>query len=808
MLRESSAPEVGSNVLTSLPRVRSSIVGREGELHELLGLVGSPECSSVVTIVGSGGIGKTRLVVELVYRLADEGVRVGFVELADVALACDVLDAIADQLSIEVVPGASVFDGLVSWLGVAPTVLFVDNFEHVLDAARDIGGLVDRCPELRLVVTSRRPLALLGECTFALPPLPAEAPDDLGRAPGVRLFVERASLRRPKQNELDAARRIVAAVGGLPLAIELAAYRARTLGVSAVLELLAANLMLDGLEGSIDGPQRHRSLRECLEWSYRDLDEQEQSVFRTVGAFDGTFDVESLRAVVGMESRVTAALAMLADHHLVFADDTAEGAARFAMSPPIREYARELLRADPDHTRIRLAHADYYASIASELRESFDKTGAEAVIAAFLREAPNINRAVGTRFLGADYTAAAAISCDVAKIVTEIGREARLKNWFRDLVLAAGAATVELPREARIWGAYAELAAGGPASAAVPLQALEQEIAEARAAGDNAALITGCDRMTAGFVVHGDVARSGAAAGEGADIAGRLGLRRRRAQFLIWHGMLLHVLGDTERAYALGREGLRIARELGDRRLLVRAGLLYAPMRVAGTAPDDGESFPSLEACLETAQACGSPLDELYVTMQLAIRAGFNANADACALARRGFDLADRTRHHAAELVHVLALAGAAFNAEDDAIAIRFHASVRGEWSAISTMFPPSALEHYAEIVEARRALDPERFDRMMEDAAATPWPDVLLLARRYAETHAPEPAAIRLTKREVDVLREMVTGATNKQIAQSLEMRPKTVMHHCAAIYRKLGVTSRGQATAEATRRGLLQRT
>ena len=318
-------------------------------------------------------------------------------------------------------------------------------------------------------------------------------------------------------------------------------------------------------------------------------------------------------------------------------------------------------------------------------------------------------------------------------------------------------------------------------------------------------MLRGLERLTISVLAHGDVGRAVAASSEAIDLATAQDLRWPLAQLLTWHAMLLHVAGDIPRACRFGFDALRIARELGDGRLIVRVGLLFAPM--ARTAEMDAEQVPSLVTCLDLAREHGSVIDEMYVTMQLAIRASFNDDAEAFALVRRGLDLADRTRSHGGELVFVLALAGAAFARGDDDVALVLDGALRTEWTALATVIPARGLLHYEQLVERRRAEVPERFGRVPE---STLWADALTVARRYANSDQParsDLAGPNLTVRELEVLRELAEGRTNKEIAQVLGLRPKTVMHHCESIYRKLGVRTRSEATAHTLQRGLVGR-
>jgi predicted ATPase/DNA-binding CsgD family transcriptional regulator len=778
--------------------------GREEELKYLLD---RSAAHRVVTVVGPGGIGKTRLVVELAHELARRRQRIGFVELADVQEPREVVDAIADQLAVEVVPGASRYEGLLHRLGPEPTLLVLDNFERVVDAAPELLALVDECPGLRVVTTSRRALAVADEVVIRLSPLAATGPDGPASAPGVQLLLEHTHRAQPTPVDVDAARRIVSGLGGLPLAIELAAFRARSLDLVTVHELLVADVALSGLEGRGELTPRHSCLRACLEWTHDDLDPTARAVFAATGAFSGTFDVAALRAIVGDRRVAAAGLATLVEHHLVDRIESTVGPARYRSIPPIREYAREQLSTAPDREAILDAHARHYLTVAAELRDTFERGRVERAFAAFRRDRPNLIAASLHLLRAGRHDEAAQMVCDVGELATEFGREDRLCEWFRVLSRRAADDGVDLPYEARAWAAYGELVARTPGTAATALTELQRVVDGARAAQDDQAVLRGLDRLTFSVFAHGDIQLALAASKEATDVAARLGQRWRLAQLLTWHAMLLHTTGDIPQACHVGFEAMRVARELDDARLVVRVGLLFAPMQ--RTAAMDAEHVPSLETCLELARAHGSVIDEMYVTMQMAVRAGFEGRASALDLARRGLELADRTRSHGGELVFVLALAGAAFTRGDDEIGALLDAGLRPEWPALIAVMPAGALERYDDIVRRRRALA-ERSEQTT-DSSEVIWSKVLAAAGRYAASGGSDaatvPEAPRLTAREREVLRELVAGGTNKEIASTLGLKPKTVMHHCASIYSKLGVRSRSEAIALALRTGLIGR-
>lgn len=786
--------------VTALPTARSSMVGRDEDLQDLLDLVADQR---LVTVVGAGGIGKTRLAVAVVEIRARREQAVGFVELADVGDGALVVDAIADQIGVEVVAGGSRYEALVHALGARTTLLVVDNFEHVVEAAPDLTSLLDECPALHLLVTSRRALGVPDEVVVRLGPLAATAPDGAVAAPGVQLLLARSHAVDPTPAEVDAASRIVTGLGGLPLAVELAASRARALGLTTVHELLVDDLALSGFERQGDDG-RHSGLRNCLDWTYRDLDPRAQAVFRATGSFAGTFDLAALRAVVGDQREAAAGLAALVEHHLVDRVEPERGAARYVSTPPIREYARELLAAAPEAEVVCERHARHYSTVATEIRSTFERADAPSAFATFQREEANLVAAIATWRESGRYTEAAQVACDLGKVATEFGRDHQVIGWFRELDRLTRRDGGALPREARAWAAFAEMTEPRPGASTDAMDRLRAVVDESRAAGDEIGEYRALDRLAMASAALGDVAGALDASRDAIEIATRRQLGWPLAQLLTWHAMLLHVIGDIPGARRSGYAGLRIARELGAIRLIVRVGLLFAPME--RTEEMDRAGVPDLATCLELAHSEGSIVDELYVIMQLAVRAGFAGRPEVFGQCDRGLELVARTRSQGGELIFVLALAGAAFRRGDDDVAEVLDTALREEWGLLSFFIPAAGLRQYEEIVACRRA---ER-GVAVAGPAVTTRRGALELARAYAargEASPPADGGARLTARERDVLRELAAGGTNKEIAQALGLRPKTVMHHCASIYRKLGVRTRAEATAVALRSGLLDR-
>lgn len=791
--------------MTPLPAAVTPLLGRDADLSSLMGHI---DRHRVVTLVGGGGIGKTSLAVEAAHRLAGGGRRVGFVELADTRTVRDLTAAIAGQLAIETTAGSSDRDGIVHALGAAPTVLFLDNLEHLADAdaGADLLTLIDDCPGLHVVVTSRCALGDVDECVVEVPALDAGAARGERYGPAVALFFARARIESPTNDDIAIAERIVDSLGSIPLAIELAAARARTLGPTNVLDLLVSELALDGLTqpGGVD---RHRSVRRCIEWSVGCLPESAQRIFRVTGAFAGTFDLRALRAVAGAAPTTAVGIAALLDHHLVERVEQGPGRpARFRSVPPVRELAHELLVTTDESEAVLGAHATWYEARAAALWTDAARTSIEVVMERFWTDEANFRRAIRHRATHGQYATAATTLAELAKVAIERGREHEVNIGFQGLADAAAADGVELPGEARIWVSYVHLANRRAPRGSAALDQIEAEIAAARGRGDRLAELIGLDRVVCSVFFHGDVARALVAAREGVTLADRLDLTRKLGEFSLWLGMLEHVIGDVAGAIRHGKAAMEIARELGDRRLMIRTVLLFAPLEITGQLEGhDLGPVPSLETCRATAQELHSVIDEMYVLMQLAMRAGLRGEPEVYEHVLDGLALAERTRSHVAEVVFVLALAASAARLDDPVVA-RLHAALEPQWSTLAVSVPSSALERYLMLVDRHRLADLERFEAS-RSASSVDWLETVPLAVEHAEKcrDRRRPSDTVLTPRELEVLGELAGGATNKEIAARLGLRPKTVMHHCGSIFRKLDVSTRAEATSVALRTGLV---
>lgn len=378
----------------NLPILRTQTVGREDEIAQLHDLV-TRDGVQLITLVGAGGIGKTRLALAAGAELLDDfpqgvfAVMLG--SLTDPALA---MPTVARALSIPEVAGRDVRDSLADHLRDKRLLLVLDNFEHLLGAAAELGDLLSAARGLKALVTSRSPLRLYGEREFPVPPLGLEAAN--GDPPAVRLFVERA-----REIQADFAltaetaatvATICARLDGLPLGIELAATRIRSLEPAQLLARLDQRLsLLTG--GARDLPLRQRTLRATIAWSYELLSPDEQVLFRRFAVFAGGATLEDAEAVLTDATPNVAALdglESLVAQSLMRRDP----ASRFSMLGAVREFARERLIEAGEEGAMVSAHARHFAGVVRRADDLLRGPAQLGALARLDREQDNIRAAL------------------------------------------------------------------------------------------------------------------------------------------------------------------------------------------------------------------------------------------------------------------------------------------------------------------------------------------------------------------------------------------------------------------------------
>jgi len=377
---------------TNLPTQPTELVGRERELREIRERLESSS-SRLLTLTGPGGIGKTRLALQAA---ADESHRfvdgAYFVDLAGVRDPAGVLQAIVEGLGLPVAGRADLQEALAQELARRHLLLLLDNFEQVIEAADDVAALLRRSPRLTVLATSREALRVRGEQVFPVSPLE--------RSAAVRLFLERAQQARPDfvltDENAEAVAEIGAGLDGLPLAIELAAARIRLFSPADLRDRLRDRLdLLRG--GPRDLPERHRTMRSAIEWSYELLDDEERWTLELVSLFPSA-RVDAVEEVAAGVARLAHAdvldrLASLVDKSLLRSVEDERGQ-RLSMLDTIREYAGERLEDDAELAlSARRAHAEYYAGLAEAARRELGGGGREAALDRLATELGNLQLA-------------------------------------------------------------------------------------------------------------------------------------------------------------------------------------------------------------------------------------------------------------------------------------------------------------------------------------------------------------------------------------------------------------------------------
>jgi predicted ATPase/class 3 adenylate cyclase len=362
----------------NLPAQTTPLIGREVDVERVCDLLRRDDVR-IVTLTGAGGVGKTRVGLQVATRLLDHLLDGVFcVPLAPIGDPELVIPTIARVLGLRETSGRPLLDTLKGHLREKRLLLLLDNFEQILPAAPLVAELLAACPGLKTLVTSRAVLHLRGEQEYALPPLACPDPkrppqvESLAQYAAVALFVQRAAVVKSAfaitDESAPAIAEICHRVDGLPLAIELAAARIKLLSPRALLARMERRLpLLTG--GAHDLPERQRTLRDTIAWSYDLLDEPERRLFRRLSVFAGGFTLESAEAVCDEDGSlgisILDGLATLLAQSLVRHNESDGGEPRFTMLETIREYGLELLEASGEAAGLRRRHGEYFIRFAA-----------------------------------------------------------------------------------------------------------------------------------------------------------------------------------------------------------------------------------------------------------------------------------------------------------------------------------------------------------------------------------------------------------------------------------------------------------
>jgi predicted ATPase/DNA-binding CsgD family transcriptional regulator len=812
----------------------TAFVGRERELRELRDAAAT---TRALTLCGAGGIGKTRLAVRLLGELAP-GFADGawFVDLADLRQADLVAARIAAVLGVIEEPGRPLLATLGDAIRARELLIVLDTCEHLIDSCAHVcQHLLASSPGLQVIATSREPLRIAAEAVWQVPPLslppagagvgPGDEPGGPSDEPGgldgdaLRLFAERAAAARPGfavgPSNKEAVTAICRELDGLTLAIELAAAWVRALTVEQIAARLADRFALLSSSGRTVAP-RHRTLRAAIDWSYELLAPQERVLLRRLSVLAGwPLDMAEQVCADDMLAApdVLDLLTALADKSLVIAEPGHRGQVRYRMLDTVREYAAARLDEAGETAALHARFRDYavreveHANLVGMAQLEAPWSERVYVFRRFEVETPNLRQILGRCVADGDAEAGLRICTGMRPVWIVQGSNAEGAGWI-DALLGLGApgvpdqvrgaalvsraqlalasdpalardralAGLDLCREpgSEFWaGSALNLLAEVALHAGAAGEALartDEALAVARAAGDrwNEGYALGTRAAVAGYAGDLDTARD--LAGQALELMREIDQQWGAARALLGLGDLARVTGDPDLARSQYMEALGILRELNARPDIARC--LAGLGRLAMSQGDLVPAGQYLAESLELSQSVGS---------RIGVIRGLEAFS-ALAAARGEPDLTVRLAGAAAALREAADLPSGP-GGQGRHLA---EATERlGEAGSTAARAAGAALTADAAVALALRLARPKDRDR----------------ARGQAATGGTEPSdGNPLTAREREVADLIMTGASNRSIADQLGIRQVTAARHVANIMGKLGFSSRAQIAAWAT--------
>ncbi|PNY79673.1 tetratricopeptide repeat protein [Deinococcus koreensis] len=838
----------------NLPPQPTALLGREDVLREVSSLLWGP--TRLLTLLGPGGVGKTRLAVELATTVRpDFAGGAWFIDLSG-GLPPAALPAHLARVLGLTLDGADPLDSLVGQLPDQPLLVLLDNFESVPDAAPLLGQLLGACPALRVIVTSRVALNLRWERRLEVPPLALPepgSPSPADASPAVQLYLERArAAGGPEVTDLGAAARLCARLDGLPLAIELAAARAAQFGPAALLARLERHLALPSTPAP-DRPARHHSLNAVIGASYDMLSAAQQATLRRLAVAAGGVGENAARVMAETDALGIDALDVLlalTDVNLLSARPGHDGQPRFWMLETVRDYAGA--QADPAEFQLaRQRHAQWCLELAERLTPEWRSEAQAQVLAQLNEEHPNVRAALA-------WTLRAQANLADRQVGVQLA-EALWPYWLAHGHLGEGRAWLEAALsgagEAGLPGLYrgAGVLARQQGDLAGAVQWAERATLAAQLAADTWQEAAATGDLGVALALQGDLGRASAALDRQLSLQITLG-DQHSADALNNRGAVALRAGDFERATDLLGRVLTMCLASGDARgeADVRSNLGVLACQAADwplasahlsralelrrqlcDRHGEAETLGNLGTALRLAgdAAAAAALHEQALTLrqqgtqpQAIAPAQLNLGLTFLALGRLdeatplllaaadsgGGSVGVSSIHRAGVLQ---ALATLAARREQWPWVARLLGASRLFLDGGSPLWPGQQAERATVEAQGRQALGGQSMQAELALGERTPW-DTLIAGAADMFRSVPTSTASALipthrddlSEREREVLALLVRGWPNKKIASAMKLADNTVKNHLASVYSKLGVRGRAEAVARALQERLLE--